>query len=193
VFREKIAIRLFKRERVLIRSRSVWPFLPCAGGREGRAVRSCVAVHFADLDRACRAVRPAIVVTGTLTGNRQRRVVIIGLDDREAGDDFLGFDIGPVGHESSLQESAGSLQPVPSDNRSAELLHPRLPGRRQSLHFLRRRLGAALSGFAIDEQKLCHDGTPVGFAYASGSLSAALRELQSKSLRVFATSSPFML
>src|SRR5262249_30224856 len=42
----------------------------------------------------------------------------------------------------------------------AELLHPCVPGRLQRLHFLRRRLDTLLRGFAIDAQKLRHDGTP---------------------------------
>jgi hypothetical protein len=57
-----------------------------------RAVRSCVASQFADLNH---------VVARTRTGDRQRCVVFVGLDDREADDDFLGFDIGTVGHDAS--------------------------------------------------------------------------------------------
>ena len=103
----------------------------------------------------------------------------------EADDDFLGFDIGTVGHESSLQDSAGVLQSVASGHdRRAELLHPCVPGRLQSLHFLGRRLGAALRGFAIDEQKLRHDGTPDGFAYAGGGLSPALCEYNEQAATV---------
>src|SRR3984893_446969 len=137
---------------------------------------SCVAGKFADLDR----------VSGwTLTGDRHRCVVVVGLDDPEADDDFLGFDIGTVGHESSLHDAAGMLQSVAAGhNRRAELLHPCVPGRLQSLHFLRRRLGAAGRGFAIDEQKLRHDGTPDGFAYAGGGLSPALCEYNERAATV---------
>ena len=118
-------------------------------------------------------------------GDRQRCVVVVGLDDPEADDDFLGFDIGTVGHESILQESAGSLQSVASGhNRRVELLHPCVPGRLQSLHFLRRRLGAALRGFAIDEQKLRHDGSRDGFAFAGGGLPPALCEYNEQAATV---------
>src|SRR5713226_7553238 len=137
---------------------------------------SGVAGQFADLDH---------VPGGTLAGDGHGCVVVVGLDDPEADDDFLGFDIGTVGHESSLQDSAGSLQSVASGhNRRAELLHPCVPGRLQSLHFLRRRLGAALRGFAIDEQKLRHDGTPDSFAYAGGGLSPALCEYNEQAATV---------
>src|SRR5262249_49349515 len=149
-----------------------------------RAVRSCVASQFADLKRACRAVRPALVVARTRTGDRHRGVVVVGLDDTEARDDFLGFGIGTVAHESSLQDSAAWLQAVASDNRRAVLLHPRVPGLLQGLHFLRGRLGAALCGFAIDEQKLRHDGTPDGFAHAGGGLSPALWEYNEQAATV---------
>src|SRR5262249_34275364 len=119
---------------------------------------SCVASKFSELDR---------MPGGTLAGDRDRCVVVFGLDDREADDDFLGFDVGTVGHDSLFQDAAGMLQAVASwHNRRAELLHPGVPGRPQLLHFLRRRLGAGFRGFAIDEQKLRHDGTPDGFASA---------------------------
>jgi hypothetical protein len=52
-------------------------------------------------------------------------------------------------------------------------LHPCVPGRLQSLHFFRRRLGTALGGFAIDEQKLRHDGAPDGFVSTGEGLSPA--------------------
>src|SRR4029077_10094829 len=112
-------------------------------------------------------------------------VVVVGLDDREADDDFLRFDIRAVGHESSLEYSPAVLHPVASGhNRRAELLQPCVPGPLQSLHFLRRQLGAALRGFAIDEQKLRHDGTPDGFAYAGEGLSPALREYNEQAATV---------
>src|SRR5439155_22125739 len=146
------------------------------------AVRSGVAGQFADLDR---------VPGGTFAGDGHGCIVVGGLDDPEAHDDFLGFDIGTVGHESSLHESAGSLQSVASGhNRRAELLHPCVPGRLQSLHFLRRRLGAAFRGFAIDEQKLRHDGTPDGFAYAVGGLSPALCEYNERAAIVRTPAAP---
>src|SRR5262249_59969324 len=69
-------------------------------------------------------------------------------------------------------------------NRRAELLHPCVPGRLQSLHFLRRRLGTLLRGFAIDAQKLRHDGTPDGFAYTGGGLSPALCEYNEQAATV---------
>src|SRR5262245_29941629 len=77
------------------------------------------------------------------------------------------------------------LQSVASGhNRRAELLQPCVPGRLHSLHFLRRRLGAALRGFAIDEQELRHDGTPDGFADAAGGLSPAVWEYNEQAATV---------
>ena len=69
---------------------------------------------------------------------------------------------------------AVSLQSIAAGHdRRVELLHPCVPGRLQSLHFLWRWTGAALRGFTIDEQKLRHDGTPDGFACVGGGLSPA--------------------
>ena len=48
------------------------------------AVRSRVAGNFTDLDRAAGR---------TLTGDRQRRVVVVGQDDPEADDALPGFDV----------------------------------------------------------------------------------------------------
>src|SRR5262245_13272434 len=79
-------------------------------------VRSCVAGEFADLDR---------VSGGTLAGDGHGGVIVGGLDDREADDDFLGLDVGAVGHEAGLQDAAGMLQTVAAGHdRRAELLHP---------------------------------------------------------------------
>src|SRR5262249_10014892 len=76
-------------------------------------VRSGVAGEFADLDR---------MSGGTLTGDGHGRVIVGGLDDREADDDFLGLDVRSVGHEAGLHDAAGMLQPVaPGHNRRAEL------------------------------------------------------------------------
>src|SRR5262249_48624233 len=89
-------------------------------------------------------------------------------DHTEAGDDFLGFGVGTVGHDASgLDDPAAGLQTVAADDRRPVLLHPCVPGRLQTLHFLRSRLGAAQRGLAKDEQKLRHDGTPDGFAYTA--------------------------
>src|SRR5262249_53112516 len=96
-------------------------------------VRSCVAGEFADLDRVCG---------GTLAGDGHGGVIVGGLDDPEADDDFLGLDVGAVGHEAGLHDAAGMLQTVASGhNRRAELLHPCVPGLLQRLHFLGGRLG----------------------------------------------------
>src|SRR5262249_19789554 len=99
----------------------------------------------------------------------------------------LGFGIGTVRHESRLEDSARVLQSVASgQNCRAELLHPCVPGRLQGLHFLRRRLGASavLSRFAIEEQKLRHDGTPDGFSRAGGGLSPALCQYNEQAVTV---------
>src|SRR5215471_14293980 len=83
-------------------------------------IRSCVAGEFADLDR---------VPGGTLAGDGHGGVIVGGLDDCEADDDFLGLDVGAVGHKAGLHDAAGMLQPVAAghDHR-AELLHPCVPG-----------------------------------------------------------------
>ncbi len=79
----------------------------------------------------------------TRTGDPQGRYVIFGLNNCEAGDDFLGFDIGTIGHESSSQDLARVLQTVAAgyDCRT-ELLHPGIPSSRLGLHLLRRWLWA---------------------------------------------------
>src|SRR6266481_4449856 len=86
-----------------------------------------------------------------------------------------------------IRDSLGSRHSVlssPLASRARRSLHPCVPDRLQSLHFLRRRLGAAHRGFAIDEQKLRHDGTPDGFAYAGGGLSPALCEYNEQAATV---------
>src|SRR5262245_23161700 len=80
--------------------------------------------QFADLAR---------VSGGTLAGDGHGCVIVGGLDDPEADDDFLGFDVGAVGHEAALHDAAGLLQSVASGHNSrAELLHPCVPGLLQS-------------------------------------------------------------
>src|SRR5262249_32340874 len=93
-------------------------------------------------------------------------------------------DVGAVGHDACLDEPAARLQTVAADDRGAELLHPGVPGRAQSLHFLRRPVTAGRRRFAIDEQKLRHDGTPDGFAYAGGGLSPAFCEYNEQAATV---------
>src|SRR5262245_58700182 len=79
-------------------------------------VRSCVAGQFADLDR---------VSGGTLAGDGHGCVVVVGLDNPKTDDDFLGLDVGAVGHQAGLHYAAGSLHTVAAgQDRRAELLHP---------------------------------------------------------------------
>ena len=85
-------------------------------------------------------------------GRWDQCVVVVGLDDRETGDDFLRFDIRTVGHKSILYELAGSLKAVAAgQNRRAELLYSGVPLPRQDLHFLGGRLGGAFRRIAKDE------------------------------------------
>src|SRR5262249_1477090 len=132
--------------------------------------RSCVAAQFADLDSVANV---ACILARTLACDCHRGGVVVGLDDAEAGDDFLGFDVGAVGDDACLDKPAARLQTVAADNRRAVPLHPCVPGRLQSLQFLRRRLGPGAGGVAKDEQELWHDGTPDGFAYGGGGPSPA--------------------
>src|SRR5262245_18311602 len=69
------------------------------------AVRSCVTAYFADLDH--------MAVARTLQCDCHRGVVVVRLDDTEAGDDFLGFGVGPSVTMPALTSRPLDFRPSP--------------------------------------------------------------------------------